>query len=262
MVHQVLRKLLPSRARPLVAGVIAGSFAGSVIRRVIGSTIRHRGTRIRINHPRVSNRMVGALFWQLYERAEADQIRKFLPGDSDVLELGASSGVNTVQIAARLAAGRRLVSVEADPELSSLAVENCRSNSFQDKVTVISAALSYEGSEVPFQRHREPIGGSVRPVAVATNMISVPAVTLAQLTARFGLRRYTLVMDIEGTEWQILQHPGELEGCRRIIAELHDVEEGGRTVTVGEMIGRFEKLGFGLLHRDGRCVVLDRQLMP
>lgn len=93
-------------------------------------------------------------------------------------------------------------------------------------------------------------------------MISVPAVTLAELTARFGLRRYTLVMDIEGTEWQILQHPGELEGCRRIIAELHDVEEGGRTVTVGEMIGRFEKLGFGLLHRDGRCVVLDRQLMP
>lgn len=86
----------------------------------------------------------------------------------------------------------------------------------------------------------------------------MPASGLSELVRRHDVKAFTLVMDIEGAEWQILKRPGELSGCNRIIAELHQIDDDGQTITVDFMIDQFAAAGFNVVDRDGVCVVMDR----
>jgi FkbM family methyltransferase len=257
MLRRSLRRILPLGAKHFIADLIAGDFAGACIRRVSNGTIRHRNARVRVDHPRVTNAMVGHLFWNIYERAELDQISRFLPKDADVLELGGSSGVTTLLMASLLSRGYKIISVEADPELSSLAEANCRLNGFAERATFISAAVDYENSEVSFQRGAQAVWGRVDKTAASGNTITVPTTTVARLATQYGLRDFTLVMDIEGAEWEVLRH-GDLEGVRRILAELHAIKTPEATLPVPDLLQEFEKSGFRLVDRDRHCVVLDR----
>jgi FkbM family methyltransferase len=257
MLRRVLRRLLPLQAKRLVGGIIAGNLAGACIRRFSGGVLTHRNARVCIDHPRVTNTMVAQLYWKIYERAELDQITRFLPRDADVLEVGGSSGITTLLLASLLNPERKIVSVEADPELSSLAAKNCRTNGLAERVTFVSAAVDYENAQVSFHQGSEAIYGRIEKTAGSAGTISVPATTLSQLAAQHGLRDYTLVMDIEGAEWEVLRH-GDLRGARRILAELHEIRTPETTLSVPELLREFEKSGFRLVDQDTHCVVLDR----
>lgn len=254
-----IRRAIPRGLKDWTANLIAGPTAGRMIRAWSGKTIGHRGTRIAIDHPRVSDEMVGALYWWAYERAEADQISRFLPRDQDVIELGASSGVNTSLIASRLDPKRRVYSVEADPELIALARRNAELNGFQDRISFYSAALAYDVAEVRFARGATPFAGKLAGSSSApSDTFAAPAITLSHIVGEAKLDRFTLVMDIEGAEWAIISRPQELAKCGAIIAELHDIQHEGREITADDMVAALEAQGFRVKDRYGVCVVLER----
>jgi FkbM family methyltransferase len=257
MLRRIFRRAVPPSAKRAVANLVAGSFAGACIRSFNRHTIKHRNSLIRIDHPRVSNRMVGQLFWRIYERAELDQIAHFLPRDADVLEVGGSSGITTLLIASLLSKERTIISVEADPELSALALENCGLNGYSDRATFISAAVDYEHEHVIFRRDAQSVVGKIENSGLSGNSITVPTVTLSHLANQYNLRDYTLVMDIEGAELEVLRH-GDLRGAKRILAELHEIRTAERNLSVPELVHEFEKAGFQIVNRDAHCVVLDR----
>ena len=75
------------------------------------------GVRIDLSNEAVPDRIRAAVFWHLYERAEIQLIKRYLPRDLDVIELGSSFGVTAAHALARLDPERRLVAVEANETL-------------------------------------------------------------------------------------------------------------------------------------------------
>lgn len=248
---------MPSYAKARLSNLLAGPLAGRILRRFHGRTIAHRGAMITIANPRVEDRTVAQLFWRIYERAEADQIAKYLPANMDVIELGASAGVNTVNIARVLDKARRLIACEADPDLCELARENLKLNKLDERVEVIHAAVAYDTSSVQFARGNSSLAGRIAG-SNCEEHLSVPAITVSELAQKGGLDKFNLVMDIEGAEWEVITSDLALDKCERIIAELHETKRRELDISVHDLVSVLQGRGFSVLNRDGACYVFAR----
>lgn len=170
-------------------------------------------------------------------------VMRHLRRDLDYLEIGASLGAIASVAGARLRPEARMICVEANPELHPLLQSTLRRSSHGREVIFVHAALDYGGkSECGFSIQAENTGGRVAS-GVAANpspearVVQVPAVTLGQLVAQLQLREYSLVCDIEGAEIGFIRSAREdLEGCRQLIIELHDVPDADGVATWQDLL--------------------------
>lgn len=163
-----------------------------------------------------------------YEYSEKYLVRRWLPRDSDVIELGASIGVVSREILRCIGKSNKFVAVEAVPDLAALARANIGRLHQPKRWQILSAAIAYHCSEVSFTAGPEHVAGRV----VADNnrhgeeTITVRTTTLSSILTEFGVSTYSLVMDIEGAEHEVISHDrAALDGCRCLIGELHGSEE-------------------------------------
>ena len=163
-----------------------------------------------------------------YEYSEKYLVRKWLPRDTDVIELGSSIGIVSREILHRIDKSNRLVAVEAVPALAALARANIGRLHQPKRWQILSAAIAYHCSEASFTAGPEHVAGRV----VADNnrrgegTITVRTTTLSRILTEFGVSTYSLVMDIEGAEHEVISHDrAALDGCRCLISELHGSEE-------------------------------------
>ncbi len=198
---------------------------------VFGATVPFRGTRIRTR--RRGSYEAPLLLAGIYERAEIDFVHRHLPTDRKVIELGASIGGNSCQIARRLDRGVRMACIEANPEIVPILRENIARNCGDRPVEVIHAMVaSHSGVG------RLDIGEStlVSSAGSGSHTIEVPAITLTDIVARLGGGEYSLVSDIEGAEVSLFtDHRAALAGCGLMIIECHATEWGGRRYTLEEV---------------------------
>jgi FkbM family methyltransferase len=236
-----------------------GRLAGRVFRDRIPSAVG----RIDTSHPAVPPEVKARLALRLYERAELRMVHADLRTDLDVVELGASIGVLSRAIARRLAPGRRLVAVEADPDLAPALRANLAE--VRDRVAVVTAAVGYDGTTA--ELHRGPTStdarvGAPAPTAAATGpSTTVTATTLAALLAEHGVDGpYVLVADIEGAEAELLRHDAAaLARCVQLIVELHDTEVDGEPVQWTDLLDQLQHdHGFALDRAHGPVAVLHR----
>lgn len=189
-----------------------------------------------------------AIRFGLYERAERFMARNFITGERDIVELGASLGVISCELA-RQRRGVRQVSVEADPALAERTRRNLDLNGFRD-VAVENVAIDYSGAETV----RFSGDGNLAGKVADGGGIAVPAKTLSALLARHGIAEYDLVVDIEGAEIGIFVNDREaLAGCRRIAIELD-----GNTIGGVDEADYIAQLGFALIYRHANCAVFER----
>ena len=188
-----------------------------------------------------------------YEYSERYLIRRWLPGGFDVAELGASIGIVSREILAKLEPSRKLVAVEAMPALADLAEKNIDKRQPAQHWTVMQAAIAYGCKEVSFEKGTSHIAGRI--TQSDSGSLHLQTKTLTSILSEFGLVEYSLVMDIEGAEHEVIAHDIKaLSGCQCLISELHgsqaDKDTFCRVVT---------ELGMTLVERKHSVVVFLRQ---
>lgn len=224
----------PARFLPIklaVSALIQSAPARWLIGVVYGDTVPFRGTRIR-TRSRGSYESPLLLIGR-YERAEIDFVHRYLPSDRKVIELGASIGGNSCQIARKLDRGVQLVCIEANPEIVPILRENIARNCADRKVEVIHAMVASHTGVGSLD-----IGEStlVSAAGAGSRSVEVPTMTLTDVVARLGGGEYSLVSDIEGAEVSLFtDHRAALAGCRLMIVECHATEWGGRRYTLDEV---------------------------
>jgi FkbM family methyltransferase len=215
-------------------------------------------------HGKIDPRVKAHLLWGIYERAEIRFIRNYLRTDIDVVELGSSIGVLSTYIMSRLRNGKRLVCVEANPDLIGYIHRNLELNRLEG-ATVVTAAVSYltdkEGIAL-FRVGDTNLDSSLASMSGAENgnTIRVTGCTLRELLDKFQLDDFALVCDIEGEEIGIFLHDAHaLARCRQMVIELHETQEDAVNYTVEDLIDLVTyRHGFELRARRGPVCVFDR----
>lgn len=204
-----------------------------------------------------SPHLVSGLIFEAYEYSERYLIRKWLPKNYNVVELGASIGVISREILHRIDANERLIAVEAVPSLVDLARANIGRRHAPSRWRILPAALAYNTREVAFHTGEEHIAGKIAPAGhiEGKTCLKVQAKTLSDILSEFALTDYSLIMDIEGAEHEVIAHDRKaLSGCQCLITELHgsqtDKDIFCRVVT---------ELGMTLVERKHSVVVFLRQ---
>jgi FkbM family methyltransferase len=118
--------------------------------------------------------------------------------------------------------------VEANPNLINTIHSNLSLNKFEN-YDVINAALAYgESKTVSFNFGSSNLTGSIQQKnksATEVQKISINDILKQHPEIKF----FTLVMDIEGAELDLIENePENLVNCKQIIAEFHDVTFNGK----------------------------------
>ncbi|MEQ8661735.1 MAG: FkbM family methyltransferase [Gammaproteobacteria bacterium] len=152
-----------------------------------------------------------------HEKDERELVKKHLPPESTVLELGACLGVVSAVINRCLSNRHAHVAVEANPQLLPILEENRQRNDCQFEIA--SGMVSKTSDGTFYIDDCIVVSG---PVQESERRIKVPVFSIEDLQTRYGLEFDTLFMDIQGGELALLEeHVGLLPGFKLIILELH-----------------------------------------
>ncbi len=251
-----------SRAKSWVADAICSAPVGRIVSGCFGQRVpnlRFPGSRIDVRSPLVPSRLAASIFFGVYESAELRFIRSRLRRDLDVVELGSSLGVVSCEIARRQEPGRKVVCVEANPELIPVLRRNLIANAPGRDAIVLNRAIDYgpDRAEVELVFGDTNLGGStIGRQAGGRGVRTVSTCTLSGLLQSNGIGRYALVSDIEGAEAGIIREDGEaLESCDQLLIELHRVQTGEYDETEESLRSGLEGHGFRVTASHG-CVYL------
>ncbi|MCS6858279.1 MAG: FkbM family methyltransferase, partial [Sandaracinaceae bacterium] len=177
-------------------------------------------------------------------------------------------GVLTAHIAKRLSPGKRCICVEANPYLIHVIKHNVRINAPTANVEYLQALISSSQKKYFFLLNFSDLTLS-QIVQTKDNIqdqygeiIELQSMNLSSVIERYELGPYALVMDIEGSELEIIQNDHEsLKNCVQIIAELHRCEQNGVLWNQEKIAQAIVDLGFELKDRDGYVFVFERPLI-
>ena len=248
-----------------IRGILCNNFTGSLISQLFGNSIpdiRWKGYRFRLPPKGVSKTNIAAIFWGFYEAAEIRLIQKYLDGGTDVIEMGGSIGIVSGHIASKLQAGRKYISIEANPGL----VDNITSNlkKFAKpgvEYKVLNYAVQYNTETVVLHvsdnNTESRVGGSNEK---QDGGVVVHAITLKDIINREALKDFSLVCDIEGSEIEmILFDAGALQNCKNLFIELHEVNYGGKYYSPDDILKKLlDENRFTLIERHGPVCYLHR----
>lgn len=215
------------------------------------------GLKIRNDPKVITPRMYTVLSGGRYEKTEAMLARKFLTRQDTVLEFGSGLGV-VAALAIRRAKVRKVISVEANPDLPPIIASTFRNNDIpEDRVELIYGAVSVESSdELTFYRRRDFWGSSLSPTpgrVVSTE--TVPCINPNHLLEKYSPT--VIFSDIEGAELQIFPAL-DLSSLRAVIIEIHPRVYGGGGVV--RLFDAMHQKGFVYTKQSsGTVVVFQRR---
>ncbi|MDF1728595.1 MAG: FkbM family methyltransferase [Sulfitobacter sp.] len=193
-------------------------------------------------NPMLDDERLGRIKAERYERHEiAGALRVVRPGDR-VLELGAGVGL-VGAITLKNAKPEKVLSFEANPELIPHIEALYRMNRLGKGIEVRNAVLVADPDapeSLPFHVRNSFLGSSlIDTTRRPTREISVATQSFEALRAEF--QPDVIVMDIEGGEYDFLQH-ADLSGVRAVVVEFHPEAYGRDGMRVCKQI--LERAGF------------------
>lgn len=236
---------------------------GKIIARVYHDQIPSMGCVIETHSPLVVPRIKAKLFLRGYEPVEIGFVRKYLQSDRDVIDLGSSLGVVASHVGRKLHAGRRVICVEANPQLLDIIHANVTRNAPHVQVEIVSGAVDYPPDRREFVElvlgFDNLVAHIVEDDAVPQG-IFVPVISLSEIIRCYAVDDYTLVADIEGSEAGLLEmDDAALASCRQMIIELHHTVRHERIVRAEELAAELRaKHGFRQIDRRGMVYVFEK----
>jgi FkbM family methyltransferase len=236
---------------------------GKVIARAFHDQIPCLGCVIDTTSPLVVPRIKAKLFWRGYEPVEINFVQKYLQPDRDVVDLGSSLGVIAAHVGKKLAAGQRVICVEANPQLADIIRTNVTRNAPHVSLEIVSGAVDYPPDGRPLVELVLGFDNLVAHIVegeVVPEGIFVPTISLSKILTCYGLADYALVSDIEGSEAGLLEmDSAALANCRQMIIELHHTVRRGRVILLDELATALtKKHGFRLVDRRGSVYVFEK----
>lgn len=211
---------LASRSIGFVREAIESEVLGRIAKR--NAPIEYYGVLLPLDMEVFDNRVRHAFHIGSYEAAEVELIDRYLSGPYDVVDLGASTGFSTVYALDRLGEQSRGVAVEANPDMLEVidSVRELNEVNFE----VEHAAYRPGQSVVTFHIHKKTVSGSTK--QPGEREVTVPGVTLADITAKYDLNEFVCLADIEGGEIDLARNELDIleENCKLIIVELHEMD--------------------------------------
>lgn len=196
----------------------------------------------------------------LYEKHERDLIAKWVSSDIPAVELGASYGIVSTFLRRKISEDRKVVVVEANPALMPFCSGNVAALASKGETIFVNKALAYgESRSVPFK-----VTAGVHDSHIATSgeddVIMVPTTTLTSLLADHKIEgQYSLVCDIEGYEFDLLeQEGGVLENCAMLIVEAHPAIFYGQNRSFGAFRRMVLAAGFEIVETSGTVIAARR----
>jgi FkbM family methyltransferase len=243
----------------LAARALSSRLMGATVGLVLGHRIPNHGLVFETKDAVFSPRVEAQMLWRIYESAEIRFARRYLSGARLVVELGSSLGIVSSHMLSRMAFPGRMVCLEANPAVLPALERNLRTHAGGRTFEIVHAAIAYGERSVSLRRGEETYDSRVVSNP-SSDTIEVPAITLSALLARCHVDSpYVLVSDIEGGEVGILlEDPGALELCDRMLVELHETTWDGRGITVEQLCARVLRCGFRVLDQRGPVFVFTR----
>jgi FkbM family methyltransferase len=189
-----------------------------------------------------------------YEAAERKAVARYLRRDLPVVELGGSMGV-VACVTNRLLKDRKAhLVVEANP----LAIPHLQHNRQLNRCQfeIVNCAIAYGAEFITFRPATNMAGSSItRPGEESP--VTVDAIPLRKLVHDRGFERFGLVCDIEGLEYDLVCHEGDvLKNADTIIMETHARYIGEEKLRL--MMTKLEQFGFKVVEEIGFVVVLQK----
>ena len=241
------RDLVPRRIKASIFDTLIASPALSRWAAGTDGIVKSRGLRFDVSGDHI--RHAAAIRLGLYERAERYMAASFYEGTRDVVELGASIGVISCELARQRRPGIRLIAVEAEPSLAERALRNLNLNGLA-LTHVENCAIDYSGATSVGFSGGLGLAGRLSD----SGNLKVPARTLSGVLEKYAVGEFDLVMDIEGAEDAVLRNEFDaLQRCRRILCEFdsNHLDTGGTPPLLAQ-------LGFRMIYRHESCAAFER----
>jgi len=235
------RRVLPSKAQ--IGDLIASGAAGRLVK-LLSPRLSRGGIVLDIGSDAVPDKTVAALYLGLIERSERQVLGEVLCSDYPVIELGAGVGSVTLAIAEHIRPECGMLLVEANPRLAPWWQHNVALSTRKDLQFLNVAAASGSQQRVRFILEPALLGSRVAGQGDA-RAVDVEALSIPEIHRRSGFERFSLVCDIEGAEFSLLQESGTgafLAACQSIVMEMHP-EKGRETQRLVELFAEA-----GLVH--------------
>jgi FkbM family methyltransferase len=188
-----------------------------------------------------------------YESYERDAVRRCIRPYFPIVELGGCLGI-VACITDRFKKPSIHVVVEANPTVIPILQSNRALN--HCKFEIVNAAIAYGVSTVTFTPNPELPSNSLRQCDGA-GAVTVKATQLKPLLQDRGIHQFTLICDIEGHEYDLVQNEAEtLESASLIILETHARMIGEEKTCA--MMQRLSEIGFTRVEEAATVVVLQR----
>ncbi|HEY6420366.1 MAG TPA: FkbM family methyltransferase [Candidatus Binataceae bacterium] len=192
-----------------------------------------------------------------YEPAVWSRVMREVRAGDRVVVVGASIGLYALAFAGRVGAAGHVTAFEPDPQSVSALKANVAVNEWEDRITVISAAVGAESGQVPFVA-AQGFESRVETRADSRDaVISVPMVALDSIIR--DERVDVLMIDVEGFEERVLQGARTIltsahRRPRAIVIEVHPLAWAAVGTTSASLLGLLGESGFRVENMSGEPV--------
>ena len=207
-----------------------------------------------------NNAMKISLLKKKYERFERHAVLQYVRPEYPVVELGACIGVVSCVTNRALKNPKCHVVVEANPNVIAILQDNRDRN--QCEFEILNMAIAYDLPSITFSPANDFRGTSLRAHnSYEKPSVTVPTAQLGEIVEQRGYDCFTLVCDIEGHEYELVQRePHILNRVDTLILETHARligEDKNRAV-----LKKLAYLGFRTIDQDLFVVVMRRNALP
>lgn len=224
---------------------------------MMGNRRRLHGLWFDLSDPYIETFYKAPFFLGNYEQAELRLIRRYVPTDEPVIEMGAALGFTACCTNRRLDNRTQHMVLEANPRIIPTLERNRAINHCQFQI--VQAALGYNAPSITLWVPPYFYGSSTR--VERGEAIDVNTTTLKHLMDEAEFERFNLIVDIEGGEIDLLEHESNLllRHVGWLVVERH-------AIIVGEDVDRafddrLKQIGFEVVDQAHWTTVYRNRLL-
>jgi len=233
-----------------IVNVLTNSAVGFVLRLFYPKKISFQGAIL--DSTTLTNKNLASVRMNLYETKEVLMVNQFLDPKQTVIEVGSSLGIVSSQIC-KVNSGFKIF-VEANPTLMDKLKKNVALNCKDGNYEIKNLAINHLNEPLYFSQASDNLIGHITDKP-SNNSVQIEGSSLTSIIEKHKIEKYSLVMDIEGAEYDLVRFDKDaFKNCTQILAEFHDLTE----VTYQQIVDLYVELGYEIKYQYHNRVFFEK----